>query len=187
MRPRRRTGRARRPRSPSPVPISASACALRHGAPQRLAGERAPQILGERRAVRAPHRPRPSRADGRASSRRHRRQTPRIARRAQVSSVSTNPLASSASPVSASQGAAAASVTHSASSKPIAAPSAAISRPGSTRTTGLAATTRMPRSARIWVEFRSHPRIVRRHQRIAGDQCDLGRVAEQPGQSMMSG
>ena len=61
---------------PSPVPISASAAALRHGAPQRLSGERARVNSRPGAGLAEPHRRRPSRADGRSSSPHRRRQKP---------------------------------------------------------------------------------------------------------------
>ena len=120
---------------------------LRHGATQATAGQRPPQIVGERR-------PGAHRIDAGLLARvgRHRRDVAGGEHRlvAPASAASRRPRrkprSSSGRPVSASHGAPPASVTHSASSNAIVLPSAAISRPGSTDATGVSVSTRMPRS-----------------------------------------
>ena len=161
--------------------------ALRHGAPQLLAGERAAQIVCQRRALRGPRRRRPSRADGRASSPRRRRRRP-LRRRASAGSRRSrqSPRASSGSPVSASQGAA----------RRLGHPQRLVegdARASRRRSAGRCSTrtisacrcsSAMPRSARMPSMQAPDAPVVRRQQRVAGDQGDLGRVAEQPRQPM---
>ena len=159
---------------------------LRHGAPQPLAGERAAQIGGERRAL----------ADGvdtglLARMGDHRRhvaggEDPRIAGRTQGFVDRDEAVRSvSGSPVSASQGAAPASVTHSASSKSTRLPSAQISDAGRDPDDLAAGQHGDPALGEDPLEEPADAPVVRRQQRVPGDQGNLDRTAAQPGEPIL--